>query len=431
MRGCTFFFRSRWALAIFSVALLATSTWAADHEKVLHSFGNGTDGALTSAGLIFDGAGNLYGATHGGGIHPCEGFGCGTVFELSPTQDGVWAETVLHSFGNGTDGAYPYAALIFDAAGNLYGTTLEGGIHGDGTVFELSPREDGGWTETVLHSFDGGNHGRYPNGSLIFDVAGNLYGATSEGGTQDGGTVFELSPRQDGGWTETVLRNFGHGGDGADPNGGLIFDAAGNLYGTTSQGGVHDCLEGGCGTVFELTPNGSGGWTETVLHSFGNGTDGNYPDGGLIFDAAGNLYGTTSEGGIHLSCNEGCGTVFELSPRESGGYTETVLHNFGSGADGQQPYASLIFDADGNLYGTTSEGGIHVYGGTVFELSPRDNGGWTERVLHSFGSGTDGQQPFAGLIFDSAGNLYGTTNFGGIHSSCDFSGCGIVFELTP
>jgi uncharacterized repeat protein (TIGR03803 family) len=227
--------------------------------------------------------------------------------------------------------------------------------------------------------------------------------------------VFELSPRQGGGWTETLLHNFNNNGrDGVNPQAGLIIDDAGNLYGTTYRGGIYNS-----GTAFELSPQQGGGWTEKVLHSFGHGSDGITPDANLTIDAAGNLYGTTYNGGIH-----GRGTVFELTPREGGGWTETVLHSFGNGSDGANPYAGLIIDANGNLYGTTLAGGIHT-AGTAFELSPRQGGGWTETILHSFGNGTDGNSPYAGLIFDASGNLYGTTLEGGIHSY------GVVFEITP
>ena len=448
--------------------------WA---EKVLHSFNdNGTDGFQPQAGLVLDGAGNLYGTTYQGGIHNnCFGSGCGTLFELSPNGSGGWTETVLHNFGNGTDGAGPYASLIFDGAGNLYGTTSDGGIHTFGAVFELSPRQGGGWTETVLHSFNiNGLDAAFPESQLILDAAGNLYGTAAGGGTGSVGTVFELSPQQGGGWTETVLYsfnfdgtdgagpayaslvsdaagnlygttsgggtydtgmafeltpnggggwtekvlyNFGKNTDAALPYAGLIFDNAGNLYGTTVVGGIHDW-----GAVFELTPTG-GGWTEKVLHSFNfNGSDGAEPFGGLVFDAFGNLYGTSLIGGIH-----GEGTVFELSPNGSGGWTEKVLHSFNiNGSDGALPYAGLTIDAAGNLYGTTNAGGIHYFGGAVFEFSPNGSGGWTEKILHSFNdNGADGTQPYAGLIFDAANNLYGTTGGGGIH------GWGTVFQLTP
>jgi uncharacterized repeat protein (TIGR03803 family) len=436
MRGCTVFFGSRLALAILSVTLLAISTWAAPQEKVLHSFGNGSDGAIPVGGLVMDTAGNLYGTTYQGGIHFCQGIGtCGTVFEFSPREGGGWTETVLHNFGNGTDGFFPEAGLVMDSAGNLYGTTLAGGIHtcDCGTVFELSPREGGGWTEKVLHSFNG--EGRsYPEAGLTMDSVGNLYGTTTVGGTHNWGTVFELSPRQDGNWNEKVLHSFElNGSDGAYLYSGLIFDAAGNLYGTTYMGGINSCDNLGCGTVFELTPNGDGSWTETVLYSFRSEDDGTNPTAGLIFDGAGNLYGTTPGGGLHYCYGPpGCGTAFQLSPRPGGGWSERLIHIFYTSGthDGSQPWAGLIFDAAGNLYGTTTGGGIHR-GGTVFELIPNQDGGWSRRLLRSFGKGNDGAEPYGGLIFDSAGNLYGTTSAGGIHNNCDSVGCGTVFEITP
>jgi len=416
MLGKRFSIGLRTTLTMFTLTLLAASSWATPHESVLHSFNNnGADGVNPYAGLIFDVAGNLYGTTVEGGIH-----NLGTVFELTPTQGGGWTETVLHSFGRGTDGAGPYGSLIFDGAGNLYGTTQLGGIHNGGTVFELTPMQGGGWTETVLHSFnDNGADGAYPLASLIFDAAGNLYGTTQQGGIHSCkgktcGTVFEMTPREGGGWSESVLHSFGNGTDGVNPQGSLISDASGNLYGTTYQGGIHSQ-----GTVFEMTPRDGGGWTETVLHSFGRGTDGVSPNATLIFDTTGNLYSTTIAGGIHNG-----GTVFELSPQDGGGWTETVLHSFGNGTDGANPQAGLVIDATGNLYGTAITGGIHS-DGAVFELSPQPGGGWAETVLHSFGNGADGINPYAGLIVDAAGNLYGTTVAGGIHAD------GTVFEIAP
>ncbi|MGA3054009.1 MAG: choice-of-anchor tandem repeat GloVer-containing protein [Candidatus Korobacteraceae bacterium] len=419
----------RAVLAIFASTLFVASTWAVGQEKVLHSFNNngGGEGIRPLAGLVLDAAGNLYGTTYEGGLYvgSCGSYGCGTVFELTPTAGGGWTEQVLYyGFNNGGTGAYPGAGLIFDAAGNLYSTTSGGGYYyyPDGTVFELTPTVGGGWTEQVLHNFGNGTDGNVPYAGLIFDNAGNLYGTTAGGGTHNAGTVFKLTPTE-GGWTEQVLHNF-NDTDGANPEAGLIFDAAGNLYGTTWFGGTY-----GNGTVFELTPMAGGGWTENVLHNFGNGTDGAGAFAGLIFDAAGNLYGATYAGGTYSSgyCPAGCGTVFELTPTEGGGWTEQVLHNFGNGADGSVPYASLIFDAAGNLYGTTWAGGTYSSGycpagcGTVFELSPRQGGGWTENV-YSF-NGMDGAGPQAGLILDAAGNLYGTTYAGGTY------GWGTVFEL--
>jgi uncharacterized repeat protein (TIGR03803 family) len=292
-------------------------------------------------------------------------------------------------------------------------------------------------TEKILHDFaDNGTDGYQTYSGLIFDAAGNLYGTTLEGGTNKNcydenigcGTVFELSPNGSGGWTQTILHDFGSGTDGRNPDASLIFDAAGNLYGTTLGGGAGECNGGAnsCGTVFELVASAGGGWTEKVLYSFGgNSTDGYGPSGSLIFDAAGNLYGTTGTGGVY-----GFGTVFELSPTEGGAWTEKVLHSF-TGTGGSSPLANLIFDTAGNLYGTTRMGGRHN-AGTVFELVPtRASGGWTIKTLHDFGGGvTEGDQPFAGVIFDAAGNLYGTTQAGGT-GTCGFPGCGTVFELTP
>ncbi|MGB8890139.1 MAG: choice-of-anchor tandem repeat GloVer-containing protein [Candidatus Korobacteraceae bacterium] len=386
-------------------------------ETVLHNFGNGTDAAGPYAGMIFDAAGNLYGTSPIGGIHPCDGNGCGTVFELSPKQGGGWTETVLHNFGNGTDGVSPFSRLVLDAAGNLYGTTQTGGIHNFGTAFELAPKQGGGWTETVLHSFNlNGSDGTYPSAELLLDSAGNLYSTTITGGPFSVGTVFELAPRQGGGFTESIVHSFNFNGtDGANPLfAGLVRDTAGNYYGTTSAGGAYDL-----GTLFELTPDGGGGWSEKVLYSFGHYTDAAAPLASLIFDGAGNLYGTASQGGIHL-----LGAVFELSP-SGDGWSERVLHSFGNGTDGYYPQAGLIFDSAGNLYGTTYFGGIHE-SGTAFQLAPNGSGGWTERVLHSFDLGNgDGALPLSALIFDSAGNLYGTTDLGGLHFY------GTVIELSP
>ena len=304
-------------LAIMALTLiLGSSAWAAEQYKTIHRFNKqtGVRGFAPAGALILDAAGNLYGTTYSGGAS-----GVGTVFELTPNLDGSWTESVLHSF-NGADGADPYSGLIFDAAGNLYGTTVGGGGYNAGTVFKLAPNLDGSWTESVLHSLNG-TDGAHPYSGLIFDAAGNLYGTTWVGGAFGHGTVFELTANGDGSWTESVLHAF-NGTDGAHPYSGLIFDAAGNLYGTTYYGGGV-C---GCGTVFKLTPNGDGSWTESVLHAFTIGSgDGNRPRAGLIFDAAGNLYGTTENGGGTLR-----GTVFKLTPNGDGSWTESVLHLFRS-----------------------------------------------------------------------------------------------------
>jgi uncharacterized repeat protein (TIGR03803 family) len=350
--------------AVFELTPKVGGGWTG---TILHSF-NGQDGYLPYAGLIFDASGNLYGTTFLGGAH-----GRGTVFELTPKVGGGWTKTVLHSFDeNGQDGEEPYAGLIFDLSGNLYGTTQFGGtglcsqegvVVGCGAVFELSPAAGGDWTETVLHSFDdNSSDGQGPLAGLIFDAAGNLYGTTQGGGAYNFGAVFELTPQVGGGWTEMILHSFDDLVDGAGPQAGLIFDPSGNLYGTTVFAGPN-----GYGTVFELTPQAGGSWMTKVLHGFGNIPDGGYPYAGLLLDADGNLYGTTVDGGA--SPNPG-GAVFELTPLGGGGWTENVLHSFGDNLRGGSfPYAGLIFDIAGNLYGTTVEGGTYNYG-TVFEISP-------------------------------------------------------------
>jgi uncharacterized repeat protein (TIGR03803 family) len=333
-------------------------------------------------------------------------------------------ETVLYNFPCGVTGCEPGSNLIFDAAGNLYGTSPRGGTTNYGVVFELSPQVGGGWSEAVLHSFsDNGHDGFLPQGGLIFDSAGNLYGTTTGGGEHKGGTVFELVPAAGGGWTEYVLHNFGAGTDGSEPNAGLIMDTAGNLYGTTT-GGAH-----GYGAVFELTPVTGAGWTEKMLHSFSGTTDGSQPYAGLTFDAAGNLYGTTLGGGAYLG-----GTVFELTPQTSGQWSGKVLHSFGqvnaNGVNTYAPYGGVVFDQKGNLYGTTYYGGGNG-GGVVYELTPSTGGAWKETAIHNFG-GTGGSQPLAGVVIDTAGNVYGTTlNGGNEHTSCSTTGCGVVYELTP
>ena len=385
---------------------------AAITYKILHAFHWASN---PTGNLIFEAAGNLYGTTANGGSTKCSG-GCGAVYRLTPKPDGNWTLAILYAF-TGADGANPYAGLIFDAAGNLYGTTYLGGStacpYGCGVVFKLKPNPDGTWTESVLHSFTGPD-GAAPLAGLIFDAAGNLYGTTANGGADNNGVVFKLTPGPDGTWTESVLYSFTGGADGANPwLAGLVFDAAGNLYGMTEGGGGS-----GRGVVLKLTPNPDGTWTESVLHSF-TGPDGSFPFAGLILDAAGNLYGTTDDGGSG-GCTDGCGVVFKLAPNPDGTWTESVLYSFRLLGGGARPHAGLTFDAAGNLYGTTLKGGAYDYG-VVFKLAPSSTG-WKETVLHTFGG--LGKYPFAPVIFDPAGNLYGTTSSGS-------SNYGLVFEIAP
>ena len=419
-------------ITLVSLAILP-SALAQDNEQKLRNFNNshGYWGTSPSSALVLDSAGNLYGTTATGGPNHslCNGNGCGTAFELVPGPNGKWSEKLLHSF-NGRDGMEPMANLIFDAAGDLYGTTFaggdltcrDGGGKGCGTVFELIPGANGKWAEKVLHRF-GGKDGFTPTASLIFDTKGNLYGTTLGGGTYGGGTVFELTPNGSGQWTGSLLYSFSSGNGGFNPYAGVILDTQGNLYGTATSGGAYDL-----GTVFELTPGSNGQWTETLLYSFGSSRkDGSVPYGGLIFDTAGNLYGTGFDGGTH-----GYGAVFEMTPGTNGQWTETLLYSFGSiRNDGWLPMGNLVFDASGNLYGSTYAGGVQrsacdTYGcGTVFELSPGANGTWTEQILHRFGKGKDGANPQSGPILDSSGNLYGTTPLGGAY------GYGTAFKITP
>ena len=417
------------ATSVVLASGLASSAWAAGKFETLHKFKwVGPGGLYPYAGLVLDSAGNLYGTTvYGGNLDACydgNAPGCGVVIEVTPNGDGSWKEKVLHSFRGGKDGAYPYAGVILDSAGNLYGTTAQGGscgyYYGCGVVFELTPNGDGRWKEKVLHSFSGGKDGDYPSAGLIFDSAGNLYGTTGSGGnTGSIGTVFELTPNKDGSWKEKVLHSFeDNGKDGLSPYAGLIFDSAGSLYGTTYYGGAASY-----GTVFELTPNGDGSWKEKVLHSFTNeGTDGLYPNGGVILDPVGNLYGTTLEGGVGRY-----GTVFQLTPRGNGSWKEEVICSLDDGdllKRGLLPYAGLVIDSAGNLYGTASHGGR--YGsGIVFRLERNGNGVWRRTVLHSFRD-APGTLPLSGLIFDRQGNLYGTT-----HGDPEVGTYGSVFEISP
>jgi len=377
--------------ALFLLLLLIAARPAlAQNETALYVFGSQSgDGRWPGAGVIFDQNGNLYGTTSEGGASDW-----GSVYEL--TADG--REKVLYSFGRrNKDGQYPFASLVFDKEGNLYGTTSVGGAHLNGTVFEITAAGK----EKVLHSFHKSD-GSTPVAGVIFDQNGNLYGTTTRGGAHGGGTVFEITAAG----KEKVLHSFGsQSGDGFLPYAGLVFDGNGNLYGTTTQGGAH-----GNGTVFEITAAG----TEKVLHSFDpRAGDGYNPGAGLIFDNEDNLYGTTSQGGPY-----GYGTVFEITAAG----TEEVLYSFGSqSGDGSNPEADLVFDQNGNLYGTTYVGGAYDLG-TVYELTADG----LEKVLYSFGSQPgDGSNPLSGVIFDKEGNLYGTTFEGGAYNY------GTVFEATP
>jgi len=338
---------------------------------------------------------------------------------------GAWAAPkykTLHKFTSCNYGG-PQAGLIFDGAGNLYGTTSHCGAYDRGTVFKLTPKSDG-WSESVLYSFcslSSCGDGSLPEAGLILDQAGNLYGTTTNGGPNARGVAFELTHSPDGSWRESILYAFcslSNCGDGAFPEAGLIFDQAGNLYGTTQWGGSSSTCTDGCGTVFRLTPRSDGSWSESVLYNFCslNGCrDGQQPFAPVTFDQEGNLYGTTQSGAA-----TGDGVVFQLAPNSDGSWKENVLHTF-RGRDGSYLSAGLIFDQRGNLYGTACGGGGANADGVVFQLGPNPDGSWRENVLHTF-TGRDGSCPYAALTFDRAGNLYSTTFQGGI-------GQGVVFKL--
>lgn len=430
-------------------AIFTTATYAeGQSERVLHSFNltsNPQGGYSPSTALAIDTAGNLYGTTQNGGTgsnSSCNfssgSGGCGVLFEVSPKVGGGWTEKVIHMFGNGADGYFPASALILDSRGDLYGTTVYGGTHSCGTVFELIPGAGGSWTEKILYNFCSRTNaadGATPDSPLIFDASGNLYGETQYGGPSGsdvgGGTVFELSPKAGGGWAEKVLYGFSGGGDAGGY--GLTLDAAGDLYGVGGAGGISNGgpCNFGCGFAFELTPHSGRSWTYKLLHDFySSSEDGYEPNSPLLLDPSGNLYGTTFYGG---SGPCGCGTVFELTPGPGGEWTERILHSFVyNNVDGFLP-AGLVADAAGNLYGTTLVGGAYGgYGyGTAFELHPQTDGSWTEKILHNFGNGTDRIGPLAGLVFDAGGNLYGTTNAGGAAAGGVGEAAGTVFALKP
>ncbi len=396
----------RGAIAALSLAcaLAATAPASASRFAVVHTFTGAADGANPLAGLTVDSAGNLYGTATSGGSG-----GYGIAFELKRSGNS-YAFTVLHPFASGTDGAAPGSRLMLGPQGHLFGTT-QSGAGGGGTVFELSgtpvPNQ-----ETVLYSFTNAANGYQPsNGDLSFDAAGNIYGTTGAGGAYSGGTVYELSPGKSG-YSEKVLYSFGRPGDGSVPYAGVIRDAAGNLYGTTSAGG-----NAGDGTVFELSQKGSG-WNETILHDFQGQADGLVPYAGLARDSAGTIYGATTEGGA--GGQNGGGTIFTLK-RVAGAWNFQTLYAVpGWGISGS--FRTLYVDGAGNIAATTHCDGANN-SGTVFELI-RSGSTWSLNSLYTFAGNTDGQYVFASPVFTQYGAIFGTANVGG-------SGNGVIWEVVP
>jgi uncharacterized repeat protein (TIGR03803 family) len=434
------------AATLVGLVVWTASASAAVTEKLLHAF-RGTEGALPVA-LVSDSQGNLYGVANIAGNasnSTCAysvGNGCGTVFEVSLASNGNWQTTVLYRFTGGGDGSAP-ADLVIDTSGNLFGVAQQGGDgtgcaggRGCGTAFELSPGSTG-WKFDLLHSFTGGDDGGLP-GALALGAAGNLYVTAQSGGRTSAfcgngcGTIFELSP-SGAGWSGRTLRMFDwsfryYGA--ASPVGRVALDSAGNLYGAAGGGVYNDIWSTTFGVIYELTPTASGPWNEVVVYDFCPGqvncTDGATPGAGLTFDAEGNLFGTTAAGGL-----PGSGTVFELTPSSGSSWTENVIYTFAGGSAGGVPVSPLIFDSNGNLFGTTAAGGNdNCSCGVVFELASLP-GGWSQSVLHSFSGGGDGANPStaSGLLLDSLGNLYGTAVYGGVNTTTCPEICGVVYEL--
>jgi hypothetical protein len=412
------------AIAVVLVlSLLLAQHGQAQTFTVLHTFTGGEDGAYPEAGLTMDRAGNLYGTTYYSGFPYY-----GNVFKMTHSGSS-WVLTPLYTF-DGTHGSYPQARVVFGPDGALYGTTAAGGQNscsyegiGCGVVFKLQPPANAchsvlcPWTQTVIHYFTDDPDGATPGfGDVIFDQQGRLYGTTWRGGSgyERGGTLFQLTP-SNGYWTASILHSFGDE-TGSWPLGGPSFDASGNLYGTTWFGGTGD------GVVWQMMPSGSG-WQYNVLHQF-DGSDGNSAKAALFQDAAGNFYSTTEGGGA-----DGVGVVFQMTS-SGGGWTYNVIYNFLGTQFYDGPLSPLISDAQGNLYGDTLDGGI--YGnGSVFKLTPTE-GGWTYTSLHDFtGSGADGGGVFGPVLMDAEGNLYGTSNGGGLANCGNGYGCGTVWEITP
>lgn len=409
-------------LLLTMVAVCGIRPAQAQTFTVLHSFTGGADGAVPiGSGLTLDRAGNLYGGAVFGGLQGAacyQGQTCGSIFKLSRRGSG-WILSTLYSF-HGPEGASPDAPVVFAPDGTIYSTTYYGGTTGAGVVFRLQPPPTScsstncPWRETVLHSFAGTDGSGPAFGGLIFDAAGNIYGTATSGAAHGYGNVFELS-RNGNQWTISSLWDFTSYLDGASSWSGVTIDHAGVLYGTTTEGGAQQG-----GTAFSLTPSGQS-WTMTPLHQFDFATEGSGSFGNVLLDASGNVFGTNRSYGVN-----GGGGVFELNAFT--GWSASILQAF-NGPNG--PQAPLLRDAAGNLYGTSVDGG--TYGaGEIFKLTPNGSG-YTYTDLYDFTGGTNGEHPYGQIVMDADGNLYGTTEDGGVIGGdiCGNFGCGIAWELTP
>ena len=396
------------ATIVFLIALIGAAAVKASTTEVIYSFGGDEDGEYLDTDVAIDAAGNLYGTSVLGGT-----FGGGTVWQISPVGGG-WVHTVLYNFTGGADGGEPYKGVTLDAEGNLYGTAVTGGSGscegGCGVTYQLT-KSGSSWTQSVIHAFTGAD-GSGPGARVTIDPRGNVYGMTPTGGADGLGTIYALHLKPDGTWAFRVIHTFTGGSDGSSGSAGKMVFRRGHLWGAATTGGS------GYGTVFELRPKVSGEWGFETLYSFQGAPDGSFPYGALLFDGAGHIYGTTYYGG-----DSGLGTVYGLTRDDGGNWIEQVLYSFESGQDGNSSISNVVSDNAGNLYGTTSEGGLGSC--TIFKLSPSEGGTWTESLPHLFAGSPDGAFPYAGMVGDGSGVFYGAT----VHGGAD--GEGAIYKFTP
>ena len=395
--------------AIFASVPLSAARGAS--TEVIYSFAGGQDGEYADTDLVMDGAGNIYGTSVQGGAH-----GSGTVWRLSP-EGNTWTHTVLYSFTGGADGGEPYKGVTLDADGNLYGTAVTGGggtcEGGCGVAYKLT-NNGGTWTQRVIHQFNGPDDGQGPGARLTIGDDGDIYGMAPTGGEFGAGTIYQMHATRHG-WNFKVIHAFTGGADGCGGSAGAMLVHGGSLYGASTA-----CGANGAGLIYALTPNQKGKFKFKILYAFKGEPDGSFPYGGLMFDAKGNIYGTTYYDG-----EDEVGAVYELSPKDRGEWKERELYSFkDNGSDGASSISNLVQDASGNLYGTTSAGGTSNLG-TIFKLTSGAHHSWTESVVHSFGGPPDGAFAYNGMVGDGSGVFYGATTHGGEDDE------GAIYKFTP
>ena len=397
------------SIAMATVALGLSTGVHASGTTVIYSFKGGVDGSYIDSDLVIDSAGNLYGTSVKGGAHAS-----GTVWQLHPNGDGTWTHIVLYNFTGGADGAEPYKGVTLDTAGELYGTAVTGGggacEGGCGVAYKLS-NNGGVWTENVLHAFQGTDDGQGPGARLTVDQDGTVYGMAPTGGAYGAGTIYAMAPGKHG-TKFKIIHAFTGGADGAGGSAGALVLKSGDVYGSATSGGVF-----GEGTIYQLTRKGRG-WKFRVLYSFQDQPDGGFPYGGLALDPLGNIYGTTYYAGAN---DLGC--VYELSQGPRGKWKERVLYSF-NGADGADSIANVNFDTAGNIYSVTSQGGAANFG-VIFRLRPKLSGKWGETVVHSFAGVPDGALAYNGMVDDGHGHFFGATTRGGAGDH------GAIYQFTP